>query len=211
MSTHAPRPVELDKGAIRVALGDSDTPGIVLFTIALWTFGDAVMGNPEEGVEQMDPSEMWAEFNSQYGTWVTEEGENRLNAIITGLQGGMFWTDLDTFMAVTTALFDGDLGDLIGGGFEDLNAIEIMWAILEMELAWDSEDTPEFSFRVREYIEDALRNEQEDQVENSKAVEKNYLFALRQMQNLGVPNSIIREWDEEYATVTEELEDGDLS
>jgi len=182
-----------------------------LFTIALWTFGDEVMGNPDEGIDAMDPSEMWAEFNSQYGTWVTEEGENRLNAIIAGLQGGAFWRDLTTFMSVTTALFDGDLGDLVTGGFEDLNATEIMWSVLEMELAWDSDDTPEFSLDVREYIEDALREEQEDQVENSKAVEKNYLFALRQMQNLGVPKAMIREWDEEYAAVTEDLEDANIS
>lgn len=211
MSSAAPRPVQLDIGAIRGALGDVDTSGIVLFTIALWTFGDEVMGNSDEGIEAMDPSEMWAEFHSQYGTWVPEEGENKLNAIIAGLQGGAFWIDLTTFMSVTTALFDGDLGDLVTGGFEDLNATEIMWSVLEMELAWDSDNTPDFSLDVREYIEDALRMEQEDQVENSKAVEKNYLFALRQMQHLGVPNSIIREWDEEYAEVTEDLEDATIS
>jgi len=205
------RPLQLNENKIRKALGDADTPGLVLFTIALWTFGPALMGDPDEGIEPLDPAEMWSELNSRYGTWVTEEGENKLNALITGLTNGAFWRDQTVFMSVATALFDGDLGDLITAGFEDLNATEIMWAVLEMELAWDSDETPEFSLDVRDYIESSLRDEQEDQVENSKEVEKAYLTMLRQLQEIGVPPAMIRMWDEEYADVMEDLEDADLS
>ena len=156
----------------------------------------------------MDPALMWAELYSRYNTWITEEGENKLNALINGLRGGMFWRDLDIFMAVSTALFDGDLGDLITTGFEELSATELMWAILEMELAWDADETPEFSLNVQQYVEEVLANEQEDQNSNSQEVEKAYLVMLDQMRELGVPPSIIRAWDEEYAEVMEALEDG---
>ena len=64
---------------------------------------------------------------------------------------------------------------------------------------------------VRDYIESSLRDEQEDQVENSKEVEKAYLTMLRQLQEIGVPPAMIRMWDEEYADVMEDLEDADLS
>lgn len=204
-------PVNLDEGKVRKALGDSDTPGLVLFTIALSTFGPRVVGDSDEGVAQMDPTEMWEEFHARYGTWVTEEGENRLNALITGLSGGMFWRDEEVFMSVAVALFDGDMGDIINAGFESLNATEIMWAILEMELAWDGEETPEMSLNVQEFVERNLRDEQEDQVENSKEVEKSYLIMLRQMQEIGVPPAMIRVWDEEYADVMESLEGGGLT
>jgi hypothetical protein len=204
------RPLTLNTGKVRVALGDPDTPGLVLLIIALYEFGDAVFGDPEQGIEPMDPAEMWAELNSAYGTWLTEEGENKLNAIIAGLTDGAFWRDETVFMSVATALFDGDLGDLINAGWEELSATELMWAILEMELAWDSDDIPEYSLNVRTYIEDCLRREQEDMVENTKEIENSYLVMLKQLQDLGIPASMIRAWDEEYADVMERLESGSV-
>jgi hypothetical protein len=210
MSAGAPHRAELDEGKIRLALGDVETPGLVLFTIALYVFGDAVMGDPDEGIDQMDPTEMWAGFNARYGTWVTEEGENKLNAIITGLQDGRFWRDLDTFMAVSTALFDGDMGDIITVGFEELSAVELMWAVLEMQLALDSDETPEYSLAVQEYVDGILFREQEDQGENAKEVENAYLAMLDQLVELGVPTSMIRAMDEEYSEVMDNLADGQL-
>jgi hypothetical protein len=211
MSESDRRRAKLDEGKMRVAVGDPDTSGIVLFTIALYIFGDEVLGDPDEGIEQMDPAEMWAGFHSRFGTWVTEEGENKLNAIITGLQEGRFWRDIDTFMAVCTALFDGDLGDLIDVGFEDLSATELMWAVLEMQLAWDSEEIPEYSLDVREYVDDILLREQEDQTDNATEVEKAYISMLDQLVDMGVAPSMIRAFDEEYAAVMENLADGQLN
>jgi hypothetical protein len=210
MSIDARARIPLNEGAIRKALGDSDTPGLVLFTIALYEFGPSVMGDEDEGVEAMDPAEMWAELHSRYNTWVTEEGENKLNAIVTGLTGGSFWYDVDIFMAVATALFDGDLGDMIDTGFENLSATEIMWAVLEMGLAWDSDEEPQFSLDVRQYVNEVLSYEQEDQDQNAVEIEKVYLLMLDQMRELGIPGSFIRVWDEEYAQVVANLEDGRL-
>lgn len=199
--------MKLNDGAIRSALGDPDTPGLVLFIIALQAFGPAVMGDPDNGIEMMDSAEMWADLNSLYQTWVTEEGENKLNAIITGLRDGQFWADLDVFMAVTTALFDGDLGDMIDTGFEDLTSTEIMWAMLEMGLAWDG-DEPEFSWPIQQYINEQMALEQEDQTENAMEVDAEYKRMLDKMRELGIPASTIRLWDEEYAEFVTQMEDG---
>lgn len=203
-------PVELDAGKVRLALGDPDTMGLVLFTIALSNFGPAVLGDPDEGIDPMDPAEMWAEFNERYGTWVTEEGENRLNAITTGLADGRFWKDLPTFMAVATALFDGDLGDLITTGFSDLGTTELMWAVMEMNLIWDADETPEFSLDVQQFIEDALLEEQDDTEQSAREIEQVYLSMLDQLHETGVPASMIRVWDEEYSEVMENLGDGQV-
>jgi len=210
MSATSPAPVQLDEGKIRRALGDPDTPGLVLFTIVLSIFGPAVMGDDEEGIERMEAAEMWADLHTRFGSWVTEEGENKLNALITGLHGGLFWSDIDVFMAVSTSLFDGDLGDLITTGFEDLSATELMWAIVEMELAWDADETPEFGLDVQQYVEDVLLREQEDQNANANAVERSYLEMLEQLREMGIPTSMIRAWDEEYSAVMADLEDGQI-
>ena len=205
MSSLSGGTVTLRENKIRVALGDPDTPGLVLYTIALYKFGNRVMGDAEAGEEAMDPAEMWADLHEYYGTWVPDEGENKLNAIIAGLEQGAFWRDFDTFQAVATALLDGDLGDLIDVGFEELSATEIMWAILEMELAWDSDDTPEFSREIKSYVDKMLRMEQDDQDENAREVEKNYVLMLDQLHDLGVPLSVLRTLDEDYAEVTERV------
>lgn len=113
-------------------------------------------------------------------------------------------------MAVATSLFDGDLGDLISVGFEDLSATELMWAILEMGLAWDSDETPGFSLDVQQYIEDVLMREQEEQTKNARAVERSYLEMLEQLRELGVPVSMLRALDEEYSEVMDALEEGQL-
>ena len=197
--------VDLDVGKIRLAIGDPDTPGLVLLTILLWTFGPRVFGDPEEGVERMDPAELWAETNETYGSWITEQGENKVNALLVGLTDEGFWQDIEIFKAVCTSLIDGDLGDLVAIGMEDLAAVDIMWAVLEMELAWDNPDTPEFSSEIDAYINRVIDEEQDDHRENSHDVEKNYYAMIRQMEEIGVPADIIRHWEDEYAMVMSDL------
>lgn len=206
MSTEYTPPLALNEGAVRRALGDPDTPGFVLLTIALHTFGPDLFGDKESGIDALDPAEIWAGLHAKYGTWVPEEGENKLNAIIVGVIGGAFWVDLEVFQAVSTALFDGDLGDIIDVGFEDLSATELMWAMLEMGLVWDSSENPSFSLDVQSYIDKVLAYEQEDQEQNLMQVEQAYMLMLDQLRALGVPLSVLRTLDEEYAQLAASLE-----
>lgn len=202
-----PSEANLDIGKCRVALGDPDTPGFVLLTIAVWAFKDRVFGDADAGVEAMDPAEMWAEINEVFDTWVTEEGENKLNALITALSSPAFYTDVETFIAVSNALFDGDLGDLVDGVFEEPSVVEMMWATLEVELARDDTDeSPPFSTSVAEFLAGKLREEQEDHSIHAAAVNEVFVDMLDQLRDLGVPLSAIRLLSAEYAEVAEALE-----
>jgi hypothetical protein len=203
---HKP-PVKLDEGKVRIALGDEDTAALVLLTIALNAFGDELFGDPEKSLPGMDPAEIWAGLHEMYGTWVTESGENRLNAIMLGLEDGGFWRDRQVFVAVATALFDGDLGDLINGGFEDLTTTEIVWAMLEMELAHDDPDgAPDMSLHVQDYVTEALRKESEEQDNMLVEIAHTFKSMMEQLRGLGIPPSMLRVWDSEYETVMEDLD-----
>lgn len=201
---------QLDFGKCRIALGDPDTPGLVLLTIMLWAFRDRVFGDPASGVEPMDPAEMWAETDEVFDTWVTEEGENKLNALILALTTPNFYNDVETFCAVSNALFDGDLGDMVSGKFEEPSVIEIMWASLEVTLARDedaeSDTPPPFSSKVRDFIARKLREEQEDHTEHEAAVNEAFVDMMNLLRGIGVPLDALKLLHKEYAEVTEELE-----
>jgi hypothetical protein len=200
-------PIQIDIGKARVALGDPDTYAFVLLTIAMWAFGDEVLGDPEEGIEPMDPSELWAGLNETFGTWVTEEGENKLNALMLALQGDLFYRDIEVFSAVSQALFDGDLGDLVNGTFDDLSTVEIMWATLEVELAREDEDgPPQFSDAITDMINRLLLTEQENHDEDIGMVRSEYYKLLDQLRAIGVPLAAIRMLDEEYSETMEIFE-----
>lgn len=209
---HQP-PLQLNVPKARVALGDPDTAAFVLLTIAMWAFGDEVLGDPEAGIEAMDPAELWAGLNEIFGTWVSEEGENKLNALLLALQGDLFYRDVEVFQSVAQALFDGDLGDLINGQFDALSSVEIMWAVLEVELAReDEEGPPEFTSAITEMINDILVYEQEDHEEDVAAVKVEYYRMLDTLRDIGVPNNAIRLLDEEYAETMEIFDEpGEIS
>lgn len=137
-------------------LGDPDTQGIVLLTILMWAFGDAVAGE-----EAMDPAELWAATRERFGVWISEEGENKVNGLITALQSENFYRDPETFIAVCMSLASGDIGDLADGVMEELEAFEAVWGSIEVMLARDDEDVPDFSPSVRDIFEQAsLRDTQ---------------------------------------------------
>lgn len=200
-------PIQIDIGKARVALGDPNTPAFVLLTIAMWAFGDEVLGDPTEGIEPLDPSELWAGLNETFGTWVTEEGENKLNALILALQGDLFYRDVEIFHSVCQALYDGDLGDLINGQFEELSSVEIMWAVMEVELARQDEDgPPKFSAAINSMINDVVNVEPDDHEEDVGIVREDYYRMLDQLRDIGVPVAAIRMLDEEYSETMEIFE-----
>ena len=199
---------QLDFGKCRAALGDPDTPGLVLLTIVLWAFRARVFGDPEQDIEPMDPSELWAEVNELFDTWIPEEGENKLNALMLELTTPGFYNDVEIFCAVANALFDGDLGDMVDGVFEEPSVIEMMWATLEVELARDDNDeAPPFSVKVKDFIAKKMREEQEDHSEHAAAVNEVFVDMMDQLRDIGVPLSAIRLLHAEYADVAEALED----
>ena len=71
-----------------------------------------------------------------------------------------FFQDAEVFRAICTSLYDGDLGDLVSGGIENLTLPEILWAVYEVGIL--REDDPEMSPGVLNVIEQEIRNEAEE-------------------------------------------------
>lgn len=199
-------PIQLDVGGVRKALADPSTSGLVLITICLSAFGPAVFGDEDLGIESMDPAEMWAGLYEIYDTWMTEEGENRVNALIT-VSEGLYHADPEAFHAVTIALADGEIGDVIEGEFDPPGAAEVMWSVMETSMFLEAADYDvEFSPKVERAMERILQREPEDLSEISQAINEDYLELLMGLREIGVPLSALRLYDEAWVNSTELLE-----
>lgn len=181
-------------------LGDPDTPGFVLLTIILWAFGDAVFGNDHE--EGMDSAELWASVYDRFGVWVTEEGENKLNALMLAVDGDAFYRDPEAFRAVCEALPDGDLGDIIDGALGDLTLADMMWSLLEVRMTLEAimgeTDDPEFSPAVRSVIEQVRQEEAFEENAATEAIDDAFDDMLRRLEEIGCAPGALRLLDSRY-------------
>ena len=135
-------------------LRNPDTAGTVLLTILLRTYG--------EDIFDVDPVELYVRIQEDFRTTMSEEGENRLNALIMALSSNAFYEDPDVFRAVAAALYDGDLGDLINGTIDDITLPEILWAIYEVGLLREDEEDPEFAPAVQRIIDEEIAQAAEE-------------------------------------------------
>ena len=189
------RPVQLDEGACRRLLGDPDTPAFVLLTIAMWALGPVVLGDPDNDIDAEDPAEMWAALYDRFDVWISEDGQNKLNAIIMALQGDLFYRDTDVFNAVVTALPDGDLGDLIDSELaSDITLADILWAMLEVDIAagYDDETRPRFSPGIQSIVDRELAQSQEDMSEVMAEVSAAFAAVMQGLRDIGVPSGMLR-------------------
>lgn len=147
----------IDRHAAAELIRDSSTLGTTLLIILLSTYGEQVF--------TMDPLELWVAVQEDFHATVTEEGENRVNALMMAVSTDAFFDDPETFRAVCTCLYDGDLGDLVAGGMEELTLAEMLWAIHEVKCLRD--DDPEFAPAVVREIEEIIASEAEELTEES--------------------------------------------
>lgn len=198
--------IDLLPDRCRQAIEDSDTPGLVLLVIAMHAFKDDLLGDPEQNIEPMDPVEIWQGLYDIYGGWVTEEGENRLNALLLALRGDFFYQDVEVFRAVCSALVDGDIADSIAGEFDEVSALDIAWAITEVELARNVEEPEDFSRSVREFIDSVVSDEQEEQEETLNELRDLYDDCMARLLAIGVTANEIRLLDDDYAQAIRAME-----
>lgn len=142
----------IDTQVARELLIDPDTTGTELLCIAADLFREPDGGNSlfDEYGEPVDPTVIWTALNEHYDVWVSEEGENRLNAVILALTGDGFYTEPEIFMSVCNALYDGDIGDPLEMAMNDIGIEEVLWGIFEVEMLRDGPG--EFSPAVRAMI-----------------------------------------------------------
>lgn len=108
-------------------LASDDTFAFTLMTILLAEYDQEVFDE--------NPVVLFNRIEEDFRITLPEEAENRINAAITAMTTDLFYTQFSAFKAITLALNEGDLGDLVDGeDTEDLNAAEILWAITEVGL-----------------------------------------------------------------------------
>jgi hypothetical protein len=145
-------------------LSDPETTATTLLVIALRAYGEEVFGNEETGIPPMDPVELWIRLEEDFNAKVHENCENKLNALMTALASDAFYENIQVFVAVASALEDGDLGDLVEGQMEPLTVPEMLWAIYEVELNRDDEQ--DFSPAIVDFM-DKTMNEEADEIDET--------------------------------------------
>lgn len=151
-----PFPVE----AAAKLLREAGTLGTPLLAIAMAAYGDEVFGNPEKGIEPIDPLELWARLEEDFRASLPDAVENRLTAIISAVETDAFYMDPLIFTSVGLALSSGSLGTLPDGILEELTLPEAVWAVYEVALVRD-DDMP-LSPQVLRLFDDIITAEADD-------------------------------------------------
>lgn len=199
-------------------LTSSDTFAFTLMTILLAEYDQEVFDE--------NPVVLFNRIEEDFRTTLPEEAENRINAAITAMTTDLFYTQFSAFKAITLALNEGDLGELVDGeDNEDLNAAEILWAITEVGLL-NGDNFTETQEKLSEsiaigcnaIIDDEAEDEEEiaDTTDTiTEAIKEPYyqqyvtinlLELARQLAQLGVSAAIIEELLQTYNRSLKEQE-----
>lgn len=171
----------IDVNFARELLINPDTTGTELLCIAAELFREPDGSNSlfDEYGEPVDPTVIWTALNEHFDVWVTEEGENKLNAAILALTGDGFYTEPEIFMSVCNALYDGDIGDPLEMAMNDIGLEEVLWGIFEVEMLRDGPG--EFSSAVKAKIRDVMDSDALDASEADTITSR----AREMFENLG--------------------------
>lgn len=142
----------LDKEAVAELIRDPDTLATTLHVILLAAYGTDVYTE--------DVLELYLRLEEDFHARITEEGENRINAIRLATETDAFYDDLTAFQAICNALYGGDIGDPISSAFDEVTVPELLWATYEVGLNRD--DDPEFSRSIEQFIDQVIAEEVED-------------------------------------------------
>lgn len=113
----------LDPKKVAKLLLDDATLATILHIICLGCYG--------EEIYQVDPIELYARLEDDFGAKLTEANENKLQAILTATATDLFYETPDAFRSICNALSAGDPGI---DGLDDLTVPEILWGLYEVEL-----------------------------------------------------------------------------
>lgn len=186
-------------------LASDETFAFTLMTILLAEYDQEVFDE--------NPVVLFNRIEEDFRITLPEEAENRINAAITAMTTDLFYTQFSAFKAITLALNEGDLGDLVEGeDTEDLNAAEILWAITEVGLL-NGDNFAETQEKLSESVaigcNAVIDDEAEDEEEIADATDTimeaikepyyqqyvtiNLLELARQLAQLGVSAAIIED------------------
>jgi hypothetical protein len=173
------RKVPFQIEAAAALIRESSTLATPLLVICLSAYG-------EEFFEK-DPLEVIALLQEDFRADLTEEGENRLNAIRTALETDAFYIDPLAFQGIAKSLSSGDIGDLADGFEEEVTLPEALWAVYEVGLLRD--DDIELAKPVLALFDQIMEGASREEGEGSSPeqfVYDNKIDLASQLQVIGV-------------------------
>lgn len=167
---------DLNRKNIFTLLQDSDTYAFTLLTICLIAYGEETF--------KVDPLTLYQYLKEDFGAELSEDNENKLNAILVALTTNFFFKDLEIFKSICQTLTEGDPG-VFDPGFDDPTVAEIIWAMYEIGLAYDDKDRDDYSPEIEKFVDKTLEADQEDFEESGLTNEETYQeFIYNNVANL---------------------------
>lgn len=184
---------KLNRDKVVDVLQNPDAFATTLHTIVLKQYGaDLIYGNPEQDIDPLDPLVLFSYLEEDFGINISEEHENKLNAIMLATSTTAFYENPIAFSSICLAITTGDLGDIVNGTFDDPSLPEMIQGIMEVQLN-HSEDT-QFSDPVEEYIRNILDDESLDDLDDpelDKIENKVKRELFTELTGIGVPESFL--------------------
>jgi hypothetical protein len=172
-------------------LAEPDTSSTSLHLILLAEFGDDLYG--DEDSPPMDPVLIWRLIRDRFRVTVPEENENKINALMIGVSTDVFYEEPQAFIAISMALYSGDIGDMVSGVMEDPTLNELLWGIFEVALNRD--DDMEFSESIHRVIQAETESAVEEDMSDFSYFERNLIAGkskiLKELAMLGAPPEVM--------------------
>lgn len=133
-------------------LENPETEATVIHYILLRKYG--------EELYSADPVDIYARIGADFHAQLSEEGENRLNALLLALTTDAPYDEEEPFEAVCMALASGTIPDGMDGameGIDGLTVAEMLWGVYEMSINLD--EVPEFSEAVVHFMARVMEEE----------------------------------------------------
>jgi hypothetical protein len=134
---------------------DPETRALTLMTILLAAYDAEALFDPD-----LDSIELYLQMEEDFRAQITEEGENRIQAAMLAMSTDAFYTDPLVTRSVAMALYEGDLGDMVNGVLEPVEYPEILWAVYEVGLLRDDDES--FAPSVQSWIDRLAADTAED-------------------------------------------------
>lgn len=161
-------------------LTEDATFGTVAHIIAHMAFGDEMYA--------MDPLELFQNLEEEYRVQMSEDVQQKLQAVLLAVSSDAFFQDPEAFRAICNTLVEGDPGFLT---FDDLTIPEILWSSYEVSLNHPGAD---FSPQVEKLIDRELKEEGED------------LDSLEEAENVPYFDRAVNSLRDEFAEQLDRLE-----
>lgn len=193
--------------AAREILRDPSASATAKHAIVLAAYPKELYGSEEDDIPPLDPIEIWMNIEEDFRVTIPEQTENKINALMAALSTDAFYERVEPFAAICSALYVGDMDDIIDQSFHELTLPEMLWGIFEVEI--NREGVTDFSPGIEQFILRQVHEEAEEQQlgnpnqlisYNERFVNKLKRDMLQDLRSLGVDEQLIAKIDRADST-----------